>query len=75
LDLNGSKHVNPDGEEFSGSHIHIYREGYGDKFAYDISSEKFLDKFTNSEDLTDALYDFMKFCNITKQPDFQKAIL
>ena len=34
LDLNPTnKHFNPDGELICGSHLHIYQEGYGDKFA------------------------------------------
>lgn len=33
LDLNGPPHRNPDGEEVVCPHLHIYREGYGDKWA------------------------------------------
>lgn len=33
LDVNGAPHTNPDGEVIEGSHLHIYREGYGDKWA------------------------------------------
>jgi hypothetical protein len=31
LDLDGPPHQNPDGEEIPCPHLHIYREGYGDK--------------------------------------------
>jgi hypothetical protein len=33
LDLDGSPHRNADGEEIPCPHLHIYREGYGDKWA------------------------------------------
>lgn len=31
LDFGGAPHRNPDGEEIGSPHIHLYREGYGDK--------------------------------------------
>lgn len=39
-------HVNPDGEKFTGSHWHIYRERYGHKWALpadDITSDDFIE--------------------------------
>src|SRR5271166_3022046 len=33
LDLDGPPHRNPDGEEIPCPHLHIYREGFGDKWA------------------------------------------
>jgi hypothetical protein len=33
LDLNGPPHRNPDDTEIPCPHLHIYREGYGDKWA------------------------------------------
>jgi hypothetical protein len=33
LDLDGPPHRNPDGVEIPCPHLHIYREGYGDKWA------------------------------------------
>jgi hypothetical protein len=33
LDLDGPPHRNPDGVEVPCPHLHIYREGYGDKWA------------------------------------------
>ena len=32
LDLGGAPHRNPDGEEIPVPHLHVYREGYGDKW-------------------------------------------
>jgi hypothetical protein len=31
LDLEGAPHRNPDGEEIPCPHLHVYREGFGDK--------------------------------------------
>ena len=33
LDLDGPPHRNPDGAEIACPHLHVYREGYGDKWA------------------------------------------
>jgi hypothetical protein len=33
LDLDGPVHRNPDGKEILCPHLHVYREGYGDKWA------------------------------------------
>ena len=39
LDFGGAPHRNPDGEEIGSPHIHLYREGFGDKWAFPIPSE------------------------------------
>jgi hypothetical protein len=36
LDLGGPPHRNPDGEEIDCPHLHLYREGYDDKWAYPL---------------------------------------
>ncbi|ACF15088.1 conserved hypothetical protein [Chloroherpeton thalassium ATCC 35110] len=33
LDFGGAPHTNPDGEDIPCPHLHIYREGFGDKWA------------------------------------------
>src|SRR5438132_8233948 len=33
LDIYGSTHVNPDGEEVPCPHLHLYRDGFADKWA------------------------------------------
>ena len=71
LDLNGAPHRNPDGDEIACPHLHIYREGYGDKWAGPIPA----DSFSDSADQWAALLDFMRYCNITEPPDIQKGIL
>lgn len=41
LDLGGAPHRNPDGEEVPVPHLHVYREGYGDKWAVPVSVNRF----------------------------------
>jgi hypothetical protein len=36
LDLDGPPHRNPDGQEVPMRHLHLYREGYGLKWAFEI---------------------------------------
>jgi hypothetical protein len=71
LDLNGAPHRNPDGEEIASPHLHVYREGYGDKWAGPLPA----DVFSDSSDQWTVLADFMRYCNITEPPDIQKGIL
>jgi len=66
LDLGGPPHRNPDGEEMPCPHMHLYREGYGDKWAIPLP-----DDFTNSLDIQLTLNEFMQYCNITTKPDIK----
>lgn len=71
LDFGGSLHRNPDGSELSCPHLHLYKEGYGSKWAYPIPSETFGD----TSDVWETLLDFMRFCNITEPPIINKVLL
>ena len=71
LDLDGAPHRNPDNEEIPAPHLHVYREGYGDKWARLVPAEH----FPNTEDPWLTLFDFMKFCNIVELPDIQRELL
>ncbi len=71
LELNGSPHRNPDDEEISCPHIHLYREGYGDKWAYPLP----IGVFNKINDIHETFYHFMKYCNITKAPDIRRWLL
>lgn len=71
LDFGGPPHKNPDGEEVPSPHLHIYREGYGDKWAFEVPS----DAFPHIQDPWQTLQDFMHYCNITDPPDIQRGIL
>lgn len=64
LDLGGSPHRNPDGEEVSVPHLHLYQEGFGDKWAIAVPA----DNFSNPSDIFRAMDDFMSYCNITQPP-------
>jgi len=64
LDLEGAPHRNPDGEEIKTPHLHLYREGYGDKWAIPVPQEQFSDV----SDLNGTLEDFMRYCNIVRPP-------
>jgi len=70
LDLTGKPHKNPDDEIITGPHIHVYREGFSDKWAYPISPGSF-------SDITDhwqTLKDFMTYCNIVQEPNIIAGI-
>ena len=70
LDFGGAPHRNPDGEQIGSPHLHLYREGYADKWAFPVPNEQF-------GDLTDAwrtLKDFMLFCNIVNPPIIRKGL-
>ncbi len=64
---NGGRHTNPDGEKFVGPHIHLYKEGYNDKFAYPVSVVDI--KETDSMELV--FTKIMYFCNIKRMPSIE----
>jgi len=63
------RHTNPDGEKFDGPHIHLYRDGFDDKFAHPIVSIGINDP-TNIEN---SIKEFLEFCNIRNIPPIQKS--
>ena len=70
LDINGRVHTNPDDQEIATPHLHLYREGYGYRWAFSVPS----DKFTNLDDIWITLHDFMRYCNITKPPIIKRDL-
>jgi len=66
LDLGGPPHRNPDGEEMPCPHMHLYREGYGDKWAVPLP-----DVFTNSSDVQLTLNEFMQYCSVVTKPNIK----
>ena len=70
LDLDGPPHRNPDGVEIQCPHLHVYREGYGDKWATPAPSAR----YSNTLDLISTLDAFMEHCNITNPPTIQKGL-
>lgn len=69
LDLDSAPHRNPDGEIVTGNHLHIYKEGYGDKFAYPLP-----DNFVKCNDVKDFLQQFMDYCHIINKPIIEEDL-
>lgn len=69
LDI-GKPHRNPDGVDVGENHIHIYREGFDDKWAVEINPKD----FPHIEDTLQTFYDFLRFCNADNFPKTQKGL-
>ena len=69
LDLDSAPHRNPDGEMVTGNHLHIYKEGYGDKFAYSLPED-----FDKCSDVKDFLEQFMDYCHINNKPIIEEDL-
>ena len=86
LDMNPSRHVNPyvllppagfenyNGTQFDDAHIHLYVEGWGDKWAIPANLEGFTDPADMSE-LTENLTRFLAYCNIVGMLDIVEALV
>ncbi len=70
LDFGGAPHRNPDGEEIDSPHLHLYREGFGDKWAMPLPNNG----FTESRDPWRMLDDFMRFCNVIEPPIIRRGL-
>lgn len=70
LDFGGAPHRNPDGEEVGSPHLHLYRGGYGDKWAVPVPT----DRFANLGDPWRTLDDFMQYCNIVDPPVIRRGL-
>jgi hypothetical protein len=71
LDVGGAPHTNPDGSRLTGPHVHLYREGYDDKWAYPIDSGSFSNLANNAQ----LFYDFCRYCNIVRAREFQQVLI
>ena len=70
LDLGGAPHRNPDGIEIPCPHLHIYREGFGDKWATPAP----VARYRNTQDLYSTLWEFMDHCNVLQPPQIEKGL-
>jgi hypothetical protein len=70
LDFGGAPHRNPDGEEIASPHLHIFREGFGDKCAMRVPARDFRD-VTNPWQTLD---DFMRYCKIVEPPNIRRGL-
>lgn len=69
LDFN-SPHRNPDGTEIDIPHLHIYREGFGDKWAYQVPANM----LKNPSDAWQVLLDFMSYCRVVELPNISRGL-
>jgi hypothetical protein len=70
LDLAGGPHRNPDGEEVPCPHLHLYREGFADKWAVHLPP----DRFPDPGDIWATFGQFMAYCNITRAPHIERGL-
>ena len=70
LDFGGAPHRNPNGKEIGSPHLHLYRDGFGDRWAIPAP----LDRFTNLQDPWLTLDEFMLYCNIVEPPAIQRGL-
>ena len=70
VDIGGAPHRNPDDEEIACPHLHIYREGYGDRWAYALPADSFKNPLYHWQ----TLIDFMRYCNVTRPPEFDRGL-
>lgn len=84
LDFDGAPHPNPEvenvslpilepynGKEIPSPHIHLYVEGFGERWA--VPAELFLD--LNGKDIYEIMIAFFKYCNVKKIPLIKKTLL
>ncbi|MYK56915.1 MAG: hypothetical protein F4035_10740 [Acidimicrobiia bacterium] len=70
LDTGGGPHRNPDGEKVGTPHLHLYREGFADRWAYVPPR----DVFGALADPWRTLQDFMEYCNIVDPPSIRQSL-
>ncbi len=70
LDLDGPPHRNPDGVEVPCPRLHIFKEGYADKWAIALP----LGRYGNTTDLLAACESFMRDCNISGPLRMQRGL-
>src|SRR5690242_17413084 len=70
IDLGGPPHRNPDDQEIPCPHMHVYREGHGDKWAFPLPAER----FHNPADVWTTYQDFLTFCNVVRPPVVERGL-
>lgn len=56
--------------EFGVPHLHLYREGYGDKWAVEVPDGI----LSNPADAWQVLHDFMRYCGVVEQPNIVRGL-
>ncbi len=67
---NGGRHSNPDGVLLEGAHVHLYREGFNDKFAFPVSEIG----VEISDSMDKVFTKIMHFCNVKKFPTIEVSM-
>jgi hypothetical protein len=70
LDVDGAPHTNPDGARLPGTHLHLFREGYEDRWAYAVDRKA----FSRLADPGKTFHDFCALCRIESPPPVQGVI-
>jgi hypothetical protein len=65
-----SPHRNPDDTEVGIPHLHIYKEGFGDKWAYEVPAGM----LQNPSNTWQVLHDFMHYCRIVEPPNITRGL-
>ena len=67
----GNVHANCIGKHFEigEPHIHYYREGFEDSWAYPVPSS-----FRDLNDIYQTYLDFMELCNVVKRPNIRRSL-
>lgn len=84
LDFDGAPHPNPEvkvvplpllepynGKEIPSPHLHLYIEGFGEKWA--VPAELLLS--LNGKDIYEIMEDFFRYCNVKQLPKITKTLL
>ena len=71
LCFGGAPHDNPDGGAVESPHLHVYREGHGDKWAFPVPRHR----FTDPSDQWQTFKDFLRFCNIVQPPRVRRGLV
>jgi hypothetical protein len=61
-----AKHTNPDGTLVEGSHVHIAKEGFGDRIAYPIDSDEAIMVTGANKEIISVFESFREYCRIEK---------
>ena len=62
----GRIHQNPDGQDVPNPHLHIYREGYDDRYAIPAP-----ESFVDMGNLAQALYDLLGYSNVINRDEVE----
>lgn len=71
LDLEGPEHENPDGTKVPTPHLHLYREGYADKWAFLVP----IDSFSDLANILQTYDDFLRYLNVTMPQNLRMVLM